>query len=126
MEVFELLVVKVENRLVEGCQQLQSVGDEDRPDDTPIRWIAIATDEIPLLQPIQQSRHVRLAREHPLSDLPRREPCITRRPQDAQYVVLLGGKLMGFDEFRELRHQIVGGFLDLEEDSLLERSTWFG
>ncbi|HTV15840.1 MAG TPA: hypothetical protein VME68_14060 [Acidobacteriaceae bacterium] len=77
---------------IEPGQQLQASRRDTHQNAATILLLAQASDQGAILQPVQEPRNIRVAREHPLGDLPA-EQAIGSAAQDAKNVVLRGGEI---------------------------------
>ena len=76
-------------------------------DDTTVFGLALASDELTFFHPVKQAGHVRVARDHAVTDALAGQALRTRAAQYAKDVVLGGGKTVGLDkEFGVLRESV--------------------
>ena len=89
-------------------------------DDTAIALATDAVHEIAPAQAVDKTRDVWIARDHPVCDLPAREPRRMAPPQNPQDVVLVGGEIGGgLEELLPWLHEACGRDPQAQEDLLL-------
>jgi hypothetical protein len=85
--------------LVQGQENLLSLLSDPYFDDTAVPAPAGARHQPKAAQTIHEARDVRVARDHPLGDVPARQPRRVAATENAQDVVLIGGEAgRGFEK----------------------------
>ena len=79
-----------------------------RDDLTAVVRRALARDESACFEPVEQARHVRHGRHHPLADLSTRKPFGPRAAQDAKRVVLRARQVGALEDLGRARPKILG------------------
>ena len=88
LHVGKLAFMKVPYRLVQLFQKRQAFRGNPGHDDPAVVFLAFARDQSALFHAIEQTRHVRIARNHPIADAAAQQADWFCAPQNAQYVVL--------------------------------------
>jgi hypothetical protein len=90
--VRELPLVQLANHRIEALQQLQSAARNSRFHHSPIVALPLARNQLAFFHAIQQTRYVRVVRNHALAYAAAGQPLRFRPAQYAQHVVLRSSK----------------------------------
>jgi len=82
--------------------------------------LARATDEAALFHAIEEAGHVRVVRNHPVADNAAGETIGLGAAKDAEHIILRAGEAVGLEELFSFEAEGVGGFLERDEDAVLE------
>src|SRR5581483_2492340 len=85
--VSELALMKLGYRPIQIPQKLQSLWSDSRQDHTPVFRFTAARNQFAFFQAVQQSRDIRIARNHAFSDLAAGQ-ALRRTTENAENVVL--------------------------------------
>src|SRR6266849_6047599 len=96
-DVAEHFPAKLFEGSVHFAQKLQPGSGDLSIDHAAIVLRAHALDEAPIFQAIEQTRNVRIARDHALADLAARQSLLPSSAQNAQGVVLRAGESKFFE-----------------------------
>ena len=117
----ELPFVKVVNRLIQTPQEIKTLGGDARLDDATIVGLALPSDQAIFFHPVEQAGHVRIMRNHALSNVAAGQTVRLRTAQDPQDVILRAGEAVRFQQLFGLLAKSVGGFLEGDKGLILER-----
>ena len=112
----ELTLVKLTNRLIQAFEQLEPLRRDSRFHHATVVLLPLPRDQRALFHAVEQPRHVRIVRDHAVSDGAARQTFGLRSAQDPQHVVLGAREPVGFQQLLGLLAQGVGNFLQGNED----------
>jgi len=99
-KVAQELAMSRSNGFIEAREQFQPLLRNPRHDCPPILALPATGEQGSLLKPVQQPRNIRVARHHPVADLPARKS-LGGSAQNAQDVVLRRSKVLALHDLRE-------------------------
>jgi hypothetical protein len=116
----ELTFMKLANRLVQLLQELQAFGSDARLDYAPVVLLPLARNQSALFHAIEKAGHIRIVRDHAVSDVAASQAFGLGSAQDPQDVVLRAGQPVGFEQLLGLLAQSISNFLQGNEDMGLQ------
>lgn len=111
---------KVNNRLVQRSQEPNPFRGDSCGDDAPVPGAPRAGNQLPIFQPVQQAGDVGIVGHHALSRLAAGEPLAAGPAQDAQDVILGGGKAGSPEQLFDGLGDGIAGLQEVEIDFLLD------
>ena len=116
----ELALVKLANRLIETFEKSEARGGDAGFDDAAVIGLAGTGDEAALLHAVEEAGHIRVVRNHALSDAAAGEAIGLCAAKNAEDVVLSTGEAMGLEELLGFEAERIGGFLEGDEDAVFQ------
>jgi|SRR5580704_8785104 hypothetical protein len=113
----ELALVKLANRLVETFQKSKARGRDAGFDDAAVVCLAGARDEAALFHAVEEAGYVRVVGNHAFADAAAGEAGGFGAAENAEDVVLGAGEAMRLEELLAFQAEVVGGFLEGDEDA---------
>ena len=107
------------DRLIQPLEQVEPFRGDKRSNHPSIIRLPAAGDQAALGKAIEQPRDIRIAREHPLGDLPAGKSGLARAAEDAEGIVLRGRQAGRLEEFFKPAAQQIGAAEDIQECFLL-------
>jgi len=126
--VRKLGLMQLSNRLVQFLERGQSLRGNPCFNYPSIVFLSLTSNEPALFHAVEQSRHVWIVRDHALTDAAAEQAFGLCATQNAQYVVLRPGQIVGFYELLCVQGKGIGDFDDGDEEPLLGEgfgATWF-
>jgi hypothetical protein len=108
------------DRFVQSCQDTESLIRDARYDDAAISFDARAGDLAARLKPIEQARYIRVAVNHPLTDLSAGEAFAARPSQDTQDVILRERQVRRLERIDLSTHQAFSSEKQVEVNNLFQ------
>ena len=122
----ELALVKLANRLIETFKKSEARRGDAGFDDAAVNGLASAGDEAALLHAVEEAGHIRVVRNHALTDAAAGEAIGLCAAKNAEDVVLCAGKAMGLEELLGFEAEGIGGFLEGDEDAVFQGKKGMG
>jgi hypothetical protein len=115
--VAELALVKLANRLIETFQKSKARGSDAGFDDAAVVGLSGARDEAALFHAVEKTGHVRVVGNHAFADAAAGEAGRFGAAKNAEDVVLGAGEAVRLEELLAFQAEVVGGFLERDEDT---------
>jgi hypothetical protein len=116
----ELALVKLANRLIETFEKSKARGSDAGFDDAAVIGLARAGDEAALLHAVKEAGHVRVVRNHAVTDAAAGEAFWLGAAKNAEDVVLSAGEAMGLEELLGFEAEGIGGFLEGDKNAVFQ------
>ena len=114
----ELALVKLANRLIETFEKSKARRSDAGFDDAAVIGLARAGDEAALLHAVKEASHVRVVRNHAVTDAAAGEAMGLGAAKNAEDVVPRPCEAMGLEELLGFEAERIGGFLKGDEDAV--------
>jgi hypothetical protein len=122
----ELALVKLANRLIETFEKSKARRSDAGFDDAAVIGLARAGDEAALLHAVKEAGHVRVVRNHAVTDAAAGEAMGLGAAKNAEDVVLRPCEAMGLEELLGFEAERIGGFLKGDEDAVFQGKSGVG
>jgi hypothetical protein len=116
----ELALVKIVNRLIEGFKKVECLRRDARLYDAAVVSLAFAGNQAALFHAVKQARHVRVVRNHAVSDATAGQSFGLGPAENAKDIVLSTRKPRGFQEPFCFLAEAVGGLQERHENAVLQ------
>ena len=105
----KLLLVKFFHRVIQLLKKIEAGGCYASLDNSAVIRLAFASDQPAFFHAIEKPGHVWIARDHAVADALAGKAVRARAAQDAEDVVLGGGKTKGFYKKLSVLREAIGG-----------------
>jgi len=122
----ELALVKFMNWPVESFQQAETLRRDPRFDDAAVVGLALADDEGALLHAVEKTSHVRVVRNHVITDAAAGQAVRLGATENAKNIVLRAGEPSGFEELLGVLGEGIGGLQKGDEGASFEGDRTLG